>query len=194
MWSFFITTELHFIIFYVITILWILEFIVFPSSFKSNDYLEKKSFYFILLTIVFTIVLNFILGWYKIGVLSMSIRPLFYVLGLILYSFGLIIRYTAIFTLGKYFTRDVSIDKEHQLISNGLYKRLRHPSYVGLLLLTISVPLFFSNILVLVISSVLMFLSLNYRMQLEESNMEQLIGPTYSTWRNSRYRFIPFIY
>lgn len=36
--------RIEFILFYVITILWILEFVIFPSHFKGKDKNETKTF------------------------------------------------------------------------------------------------------------------------------------------------------
>ena len=50
-------------------------------------------------------------------------------LGLILLVFGIVIRWWAIWTLGKFFTSTVLIKDDHQLVRTGLYRYLRHPLY-----------------------------------------------------------------
>src|SRR4051794_37745232 len=47
---------------------------------------------------------------------------------------GLGLRWWAIRTLGKFFTVDVAVHKEHRLVTAGPYAWLRHPSYTGLLM------------------------------------------------------------
>ena len=44
---------------------------------------------------------------------------------------GVFIRVWAIQTLGKYFTATVQISDDHQLVKNGPYQIVRHPSYLG---------------------------------------------------------------
>src|SRR2546430_10814721 len=54
--------------------------------------------------------------------------------GLTLLLAGIIIRGTAIYTLGKFFTGTVLIKNDHRLIKCGVYRHLRHPAYTGALL------------------------------------------------------------
>lgn len=54
---------------------------------------------------------------------------------------GIIIRWTAIFTLGKAFSANVAIRKQQRLKQTGLYRFVRHPSYSGLLLILLAVGL-----------------------------------------------------
>ncbi len=188
--TFFAPTLPH-ILFYIITILWILEFIIFPSKYDNGDYQEKKSFLYILAGIVTTITLTIILTWFNLFTIS---NYFMHFIGISFYIVGIGLRYTSSIKLGKYFTRDVQVKEDQELISDGPYKILRHPLYLGLFLLTIAVPLFFQNILMLVFAILVMGVLLNNRMQIEEKNMETVLGNKYILWKNERYRFIPFIY
>ncbi|MCA1638381.1 MAG: isoprenylcysteine carboxylmethyltransferase family protein, partial [Acidobacteria bacterium] len=69
-------------------------------------------------------------------------KPAFGLLSLLA---GIIIRWTAIYSLGKYFTVTVLIKTDHRLIRSGLYKHLRHPAYAGTLLAHLGLGLSFSN-------------------------------------------------
>jgi protein-S-isoprenylcysteine O-methyltransferase Ste14 len=115
-------------------------------------------------------------------------------IGLALYSIGISFRYVGTLTLGKYFTRGIEIETNHQLVSNGLYTYLKHPLYLGLFLLGVSTSFVYGNYLMIIVSMLLMGSTLNYRMVLEERAMEQVIGKRYTEWKAKRYRFIPFIY
>ena len=59
----------------------------------------------------------------------------FYVIGLILFVLGLIIRWISIIHLGRFFTVNVAIAEDHQLVTTGPYRYARHPSYTGTLLI-----------------------------------------------------------
>lgn len=183
-----------YVLFYVVTVLWVLEFVVFPSKFKSDDFSEKRSFRLILAGIIATVLLNNVFtlfGWFTLtGEASVWLRRL----AIITYPLGLGLRYVSTLYLGKYFTRDVAINSDQDLISHGPYRILRHPLYLGLFLLAVSVPLFFANWLILVLSILYMGAVLNLRMRLEETNMERIMGERYTAWKKRRYRFIPFIY
>jgi len=190
---FFQLTWTH-VLFYVITVLWVLEFVIFPSKFKSEEFSESKSFKHILLSIILTITLTIVLTFFNVLLLPENTHQFFYVIGIIFYFIGLLLRYSGTFYLGQYFTRDVAVSKDQALISTGPYRKLRHPLYLGLFLLTVSVPLFFAQMGIFILATIIMGTVLNKRMKIEEQSMEDVMGEKYITWKNTRYRFIPWLY
>ena len=54
--------------------------------------------------------------------------------GVVLFVAGLILRWWAIIILGRFFTVDVTIEKDHELVERGPFRIVRHPSYTGVLL------------------------------------------------------------
>src|SRR5881227_3092985 len=54
--------------------------------------------------------------------------------GVVLFVAGLLLRWWAIITLGRFFTLDVTIEKDHELVERGPFRVVRHPSYTGVLL------------------------------------------------------------
>jgi protein-S-isoprenylcysteine O-methyltransferase len=59
---------------------------------------------------------------------------IFAIAGVVLFAAGLILRWWAIITLGRFFTVDVTIQKDHELVERGPFRIVRHPSYTGVLL------------------------------------------------------------
>jgi len=57
-----------------------------------------------------------------------------FMLGWILTTIGTAIRVASYRELGRFFTFDLSIRKEHKLVTSGPYSYVRHPSYTGLIL------------------------------------------------------------
>ncbi|MGB0203042.1 MAG: methyltransferase family protein [Acholeplasmataceae bacterium] len=195
MLSFFFVNTWPYYLFYFVTILWISEFFIFPSHLQKQTKEEKKSFFFILQFILFIILLNFIFGVFQIGsIQDQNTREIFNYVAITLYSIGCILRYISIMHLGRFFTRNVAVSQRHELVSTGPYKILRHPLYLGLFLLSTSIPLFFSNIILTPLSYVFMGYILNHRMVLEEHILETQLGTRYKEWKRARYKFIPFIY
>lgn len=182
-------------IFYSVTMLWLFEFILLRPKSKGDKSKETQSFLMILSGVISVVLLNIINGLFpslRIPIESLH-KPLMYI-GLVVYITGLLLRYVSIMYLGNYFTRDVSIETKHELISKGPYRLFRHPLYVGLFLLTTSVPLFFGHYLVYVYAFIVMSFILNHRMRIEESLLESHFKHEYTIWKSKRYRFIPFIY
>ena len=54
--------------------------------------------------------------------------------GVALFVIGLLLRWWAIITLGRFFTVDVTIEPDHELVERGPFRLVRHPSYTGVLL------------------------------------------------------------
>lgn len=186
--------ELNYILYYSITALWLLEFVFFKSKFKASAYSEKRSFSFISVAIVLSIIPTIDLVRRELFVFSEPLLSISMWFGLFLYATGITFRYVGSLTLGRYFTRGIEIEHNHKLVSNGLYRYLRHPLYLGLFLLGISTSLVYGNYFMIIASILMMGATLNYRMDLEEKAMEKILGKTYKEWKQKRYRFIPFIY
>ncbi|MCA9735536.1 MAG: isoprenylcysteine carboxylmethyltransferase family protein [Deferribacteres bacterium] len=118
----------------------------------------------------------------------------FYFVGILFIILGLILRWTAIIQLNKYFTVSVALDKNHNLIQHGLYKFLRHPSYTGSLLSFFGLSLCFDNW----ISFLTVFFPITavflYRISIEEIALKNHFGNKYLRYMEKTKRLIPWIY
>lgn len=65
--------------------------------------------------------------------------------GLCMSLTGALIRYLCYRELGKYFTFELSIRKDHKLITSGPYAIVRHPSYTGAMLAGVGGALCYVN-------------------------------------------------
>lgn len=137
--------------------------------------------------------LGMALGFAGIGRIQF-VPYVFASLGLLLLIAGIVIRWTAVYTLGKYFTCTVVIKSDHQLVRKGLYKHVRHPAYTGTLLAHLGLGLCFSNWFSLVLSSVPYFLVAWYRMRVEEQALACAFGCDYAKYCKTTKRLIPLLY
>ena len=53
--------------------------------------------------------------------------------GVVVYAAGVTLRLWPVFVLGDRFSGLVAIQPDHTLVTTGIYRRIRHPSYLGLL-------------------------------------------------------------
>jgi protein-S-isoprenylcysteine O-methyltransferase Ste14 len=114
-------------------------------------------------------------------------------IGLVLFIFGCVLRLAPVFVLGRRFSGLVAIQEGHELETGGLYRAIRHPSYLGLLLGLFGWALVFrSGIGVLV--SLLLVPPLVARMNSEEALLESEFGERYADYRRHTWRLLPFIY
>jgi protein-S-isoprenylcysteine O-methyltransferase Ste14 len=114
--------------------------------------------------------------------------------GLLLFAGGLAIRWTAIITLGRFFTARVTIHQDHRIVRTGLFRYVRHPSYSGLFLACVGVALQFRNWLSLIAVMLPFFAALLYRMRVEEDAMVEALGADYVDYQRSTSRLIPGIF
>jgi len=113
---------------------------------------------------------------------------------LALLAFGLAVRVTAIYTLGRSFTANVTIREAHQLHRSGLFRYMRHPSYTGMLLIFLSLGLWLQNWISLVLMIVPPFIALLYRIHVEEAALTGAFGEQYRDYSRTTKRLIPGIY
>ncbi|KAG1824404.1 uncharacterized protein BJ212DRAFT_1295579 [Suillus subaureus] len=73
-----------------------------------------------------------------------SITPAF-LIGSIAVGIGGALRLYCISTLGKLWSFDLSIRKEHRLVTSGPYSVVRHPSYTGLLLQSVGIVVMYGT-------------------------------------------------
>ncbi|TSJ39289.1 isoprenylcysteine carboxylmethyltransferase family protein [Mucilaginibacter corticis] len=115
-------------------------------------------------------------------------------IGLAVAIIGFIIRWTAILQLGKMFTVDVAISSQHKLKTTGLYKIVRHPSYLGLMMIICSIALCQASILSCIVVIIPTFIALIYRIQVEEKALIIEFGADYIQYTKTTARLIPGIY
>jgi protein-S-isoprenylcysteine O-methyltransferase Ste14 len=114
-------------------------------------------------------------------------------LGLLLYILGGGLRTWAIWTLGRRFSGLVAIQQDHLLETHGVYAVIRHPSYVGAILLVMGWMLVFRSMLILILVPVLIWIVL-VRIQAEERLLAAQFGQAYADYRKRTWKLLPFVY
>jgi protein-S-isoprenylcysteine O-methyltransferase Ste14 len=114
--------------------------------------------------------------------------------GIVLFVAGLLLRWWAIITLGRFFTVDVAIEKDHELVERGPFRMVRHPSYTGVLLAFVGYALSLRNsaaLLVILIPVVAVFI---HRINVEEEALSCALGSRYTDYIKRTKRLVPFVY
>jgi protein-S-isoprenylcysteine O-methyltransferase len=113
---------------------------------------------------------------------------------LCLFVGGLALRWYAIYYLGRFFTVDVAIATDHQVIDSGPYRYLRHPSYTGALLALLGFAITLGQlpaVLVVMLPTTLAFLK---RIAVEEAALVAALGERYRRYCAHTRRLVPFVY
>lgn len=116
------------------------------------------------------------------------------ILGIGLYLLGMLLRWYAVWRLKHFFTVQLAIQKDHRLIQTGLFKYIRHPSYLGMLTYFLGLGLIMHNFLSLFIMLVFAWLAIRSRIRAEEKLLLLHFGEEYLQYQKSTKRLIPFIF
>ena len=114
--------------------------------------------------------------------------------GLVIVWLGLALRIWAITTLGAAFRMTVEVDQAQSVVTGGPYRWARHPSYTGLLLITVGFGIAYASWLFLALCAVLPFLALLRRIKVEESEMVRVLGEPYRDYSAKTKRLVPGIW
>jgi protein-S-isoprenylcysteine O-methyltransferase Ste14 len=114
--------------------------------------------------------------------------------GIIIIYIGIVIRFIAIKQLGRFFTVDVTIRENHQLMQRGFYSVLRYPSYSGALLSFLGFGFSLNNWLGLPIAFIPVLFMFIHRINTEENVLTEQFGEQYTTYINKTKRIILFVY
>ncbi|HVP37579.1 MAG TPA: isoprenylcysteine carboxylmethyltransferase family protein [Candidatus Saccharimonadales bacterium] len=114
--------------------------------------------------------------------------------GLALFAAGVALRAAAIVQLGPFHMPTVAIRPDHRLVDTGLYRRIRHPSYLGAIAGFLGFALGLGSW-----ASVVPVLGLSvpaylYRIQVEERALLEALGQPYADYCRRTHRLIPGVY
>lgn len=118
----------------------------------------------------------------------------FIIIGAILILLGFIIRISSIMTLKRQYTYTVTRVENHALIESGLYKFIRHPGYLGLLIIFLGISTALSNWLSVILMIVPLFIGIMYRIRVEESFLIGQMGKNYTEYQKRTKRLVPMIF
>jgi protein-S-isoprenylcysteine O-methyltransferase Ste14 len=156
---------------------------------KSGD---KLSIWFLVIFIAIGYSLSFSIGATKIG--RINHWDTFFLIGAVLVILGLIIRISSILTLKQHFTYTVAKIENHELIEAGFYKNIRHPGYLGQLIIFLGIATSMSNWLSVLFMIVPVLAGYIYRMSVEEKFMINQMGQKYIDYQKRTKRLIPWIF
>jgi len=111
-----------------------------------------------------------------------------------LFGGGLLLRWYSIIYLGRFFTVNVAIAEDHQVIQTGPYRWVRHPSYTGGLLMLLGFCVSMGNLASLLVIMTPCVGVLLWRIRIEEAALQQALGVQYQIYRQHTRRLIPLVY
>lgn len=114
-------------------------------------------------------------------------------LGVVLTAVGGSLRIYPVYVLGNRFSGLVAIQRGHQLVTTGIYRVIRHPSYLGLFVSCAGWSLTFRSGAGLVMTACFIP-PLVSRMNAEEAMLASQFGAEYASYRARSWRLVPGVY
>nr|AFK34748.1 unknown [Lotus japonicus] len=116
-------------------------------------------------------------------------------LGLALVVIGEIIRKMSIITAGKSFTHLIRVyhDENHQLITHGVYRFIRHPGYCGFFIWSVDTQIMLCNPISTIGFAVVVWNFFAKRIPYEEYFLRQFFGAQYEEYARKVVSGVPFV-
>ena len=115
-------------------------------------------------------------------------------LGLGLVALGLLLRLWTRSAIRGAYSGHIQVTHDQILVTGGPYALIRHPGYLGLLLLTLGIALGYSGLIALIAVPVLVLPGLAYRIHIEERLLRESFGEPYRKYARRTKRLVPFIW
>lgn len=121
---------------------------------------------------------------YYVQLLPLTAGGLCYALGLWLLS-------RVAWKIGKFWSPTLQLKENHQLVTKGIYRRIRHPMYLSLLIFSTGNTLALPNYIAGPAMLVAMLVVIAFRVGLEERMLLEEFGEEYEAYRKRSHRLIP---
>jgi protein-S-isoprenylcysteine O-methyltransferase Ste14 len=116
-------------------------------------------------------------------------------LGLILFVAGSSLRIWAIYQAGASFLPHVKVDSKLKLVTAGPYVRVRHPSYLGLLISYLGIAILFNSLIGAIALAVLVAPAIVLRIVKEEQLLANRFGEAWKNYQTQTpVRLIPTVW
>lgn len=113
--------------------------------------------------------------------------------GLAIVLSGIAIRLRAIYSLRKFFTVNIAILNDHELMTAGIYRFIRHPAYLGVIIAFVGMGLAIGNLLSLMAMVLPVMLVFLWRIHIEEKMLISAFPRDYPAYQKKSWRLLPFI-
>ena len=152
---------------------------------------DKKSTIFILLTFFVVLILSAVSNFFEFGIFkNIQVARV----GILIMLIGISIRIISMLTLSKYYTRTLITVNNQELVKKGIYRIIRHPGYLGTILIWGFAGLAMQNIIIFLVAFILVLTAYYYRILNEEKMLLTTFADKYLEYKKQSWRLLPFIW
>jgi protein-S-isoprenylcysteine O-methyltransferase Ste14 len=114
--------------------------------------------------------------------------------GVTIMTIGLALRVWAAGVLGRFYTRTLRTVEQQRIVRCGPYRMVRHPGYLGVMLMWVGAGLAVLNWITLAVIVVATVSAYIHSVQAEEAMLAQAFEEEFIAYRAKTWKLIPFIY
>lgn len=118
----------------------------------------------------------------------------FFWIGVVLTILGIFTRIYSVWTLRKFFTLNVQVATEQNIVKTGPYKYIRHPSYTGSIITLLGISISFRSPIGIIATLIIIAVVYGYRIKVEEKALETSFGSSYEDYERHTWRLFPHIW
>jgi protein-S-isoprenylcysteine O-methyltransferase Ste14 len=112
-------------------------------------------------------------------------------LGLSVFAAGIALRAWAVHELGRFFKFTVVVQTDHRVVDTGPYRRIRHPSYTGLLTASLGLGIALGTWLSIPACVLPPLVGFSIRLLTEERVLARELGEPYRYYMRRTWRLVP---
>jgi len=146
---------------------------------------------YVLVGMTFIVILASIDYYYNFSLFDYNLG---YSIGFILFILGLVLQGVAEATLGKYYLPSIGTVEDQKIIKNGIYKYIRHPGYLGEILIFFGLGFVTYSLLGILGAFIVSLMVYFGKVVPEEKYMLEKFGKEYEEYMKETFRFIPYIF
>jgi len=146
---------------------------------------------YVLVGMTFIVILASIDYYYNFSLFNYNLG---YYIGFSLFIIGLILQGVAEATLGKYYLPSIGTVEGQKIIKNGIYKYIRHPGYLGEIIIFFGLGFVTYSLLGILGAFIVSLMVYVGEVIPEEKYMLEKFGKEYEEYMKETFRFIPYIF
>jgi len=160
--------------------------------FRKHGTLKTETKDNVFFTMILPYMFSIIAAFWEFEFRTISINPIASSIGILFFLSGSFIQLSALYTLDRQFSNAVELQSSHTLIDTGIYRLVRHPIYLGIILQGIS-SIFLLNVISPLLFILIATTGILLRIKKEESFLIQSL-PGYQEYMKKTFALIPGVY